>query len=80
MATPSENMEHPNREVNSKVARIVIYPKDIQRLTGKSYRHALDLNKEIRDYFKKQKHHLLTAYEFGEYTGIQPEIILQHLK
>ncbi|OAD90758.1 hypothetical protein A7A78_14180 [Aequorivita soesokkakensis] len=60
--------------------RIVIYPKDIQLLTGKSYRHALDLNKEVREYFKKQKHHLLTVYEFAQYTGVNPEIILTHLK
>lgn len=60
--------------------RIIIYPKDIQLLTGKSYRHALDLNKEVRSYFKKQKHHLLTVYEFAQYTGVNPEIILTHLK
>jgi len=60
--------------------RIIIYPKDIQLLTGKSYRHALDLNNEVRTYFKKQKHPLLTVYEFAQYPGLNPEIILTHLK
>ena len=61
-------------------SRLVIYPKDIQTLTGKSYRHALYLNKEIRDFFHKKKHHLLTIYEFASYTGISPETIKHHLK
>ncbi|QQX76030.1 MULTISPECIES: hypothetical protein [Aequorivita] len=63
-----------------RLSRVVIYPKDIQLLTGKSYRHALYLNQEIRAYFKKKSHQLLTIYEFSEYTGIGIEIIFSHLK
>jgi hypothetical protein len=63
-----------------RLSRVVIYPKDIQLLTGKSYRHALYLNQEIRIYFKKKPHQLLTIYEFSEYTGIGIEIIFSHLK
>ncbi|MAP80990.1 MAG: hypothetical protein CL526_07860 [Aequorivita sp.] len=77
----------PKKENNEKQSlkrlppsRIVIYPKDIQLLTGKSYRHALYLNKEIRAYLRKKKHHLLTIYEFADYTGIPPNIIQLHLK
>jgi len=61
-------------------SRVVIYPKDIQLLTGKSYRHALYLNQEIRVHFKKKTHQLLTIYEFAEYTGISIEIIFSHIK
>ncbi len=60
-------------------SRVVIYPKDIQLLTGKSYRHALYLNREVKEYYKKEKHQLLTIYEFGEYTGISAEIIRAHI-
>lgn len=79
MEPTDENKNNPQGK-GSRPTRIVIYPKDIQLLTGKSYRHALDLNKEVREYFKKQKHHLLTVYEFAQYTGVNPEIILTHLK
>ena len=79
MEPTDENKNNPQGK-RSRPTRIVIYPKDIQLLTGKSYRHALDLNKEVREYFKKQKHHLLTVYEFAQYTGVNPEIILTHLK
>jgi len=78
--TDNNNKEKPSGGKKRKPTRIAIYPKDIQLLTGKSYRHALDLNKEIRDYFKKEKQHLLTIYEFAQYTGVNAEIILTHLK
>jgi hypothetical protein len=77
---PTDENKYNSQGKRSRPTRIAIYPKDIQLLTGKSYRHALDLNKEVREYFKKQKHHLLTVYEFAQYTGVNPEIILTHLK
>ncbi|WGF92173.1 hypothetical protein [Aequorivita marisscotiae] len=80
MYPDEENSKIPTSQKSSRTSRIVIYPKDIQLLTGKSYRHALYLNKEIRNYLHKKKHHLLTIYEFADYTGINPEIIKHHLK
>lgn len=63
-----------------KLSRVVIYLKDIQQLTGKSYRHAIYLNKEIRNHFNKQPHQYLTTYEFADYTGIDIDIIDKYLK
>jgi len=80
MQYDEENKENLLPRNRTRSSRVVIYPKDIQLLTGKSYRHALYLNKEIRDYFRKKKHHLLTIYEFADYTGINPEVIILHLK
>ncbi|SDV99410.1 hypothetical protein [Aequorivita viscosa] len=80
MQSDEENREDSFPQKRSLPSRVVIYPKDIQQLTGKSYRYALELNKEIRKYFRKKKHHLLTIYEFADYTGINPEIIITHLK
>lgn len=80
MPRDKENKEKPFNYKRPRPSRVVIYPKDIQLLTGKSYRHALYLNKEIRDYFRKKNHHLLTIYEFADYTGISPEVIISHLK
>ena len=80
MSHSPEHIDPYPRKIRSKTCRIIIYPKDIQLLTGKSYRYALDLNKEIRNYFKKQDRHLLTIYEFADYTGINPDTILSHIK
>lgn len=80
MQSKKEDKQYQFPSAKSKSSRIVIYPKDIQLLTGKSYRYALYLNKEIREYFQKKKHQLLTIYEFGDYTGISPEIIRSHIK
>ena len=80
MARQDENKDPWEGMGRPKNSRVVIYPKDIQQLTGKSYRHALNLNQEIRTYFHKKKHQFLTVYEFADYTGILPEIILTHLK
>lgn len=45
-------------------ARIIIYPKDVQILTGKSYRQSLRLFKKAKAYFGKSKHDLLSYEEF----------------
>lgn len=65
---------------NKKCHRVVLYPKDIQLLMGKSYRYALYLNKEIRAHYQKKKHQFLTVNEFAEYTGIGVETIYRVLK
>lgn len=80
MAPTDNDNENTQKGKRIRPARIVIYPKDIMLLTGKSYRYALDLNKEMRTYFKKQKHHFLTIYEFAQYIGVNPEVIRTHLK
>jgi len=67
------------RKNKFRLNRVVIYPNDIQLLTGKSYRHALTLNKEIKDYYKKKKKQYLTIQEFSEYTGISLDIIHKYL-
>jgi len=50
--------------------RICIYPKDIQRITGKSERHARNLLSKIREYLEKEPHQFITTYEFAEYYGL----------
>jgi len=36
--------------------RVVIYPKDIMIITGKSERYSRYFIKRIKDYFKKEDH------------------------
>lgn len=53
--------------------RICIYPKDVQRITGKSERYSRMLLAQIRTYFKKQDHQFVTIDEFCQYTGLKTE-------
>jgi GTP-sensing pleiotropic transcriptional regulator CodY len=62
-----------------RTGRIIIYPKDIQRITGKSERYGRLLLKRIKDHFKKEDHQLVTVDEFCAYTGIKIELVTEYL-
>ena len=62
-----------------RLKRIIIYPKDIQRITGKSERYGRKLISDIKDHLKKNDHQMVTIYEFSEYSGIDTELIMQYL-
>ena len=51
--------------------RVCIYPKDIQQITGKSYRQSLRILHQIRNVLSKEKEQLVTVDEFCEFTGIE---------
>jgi tRNA U34 5-carboxymethylaminomethyl modifying enzyme MnmG/GidA len=53
--------------------RVCIYPKDVQRITGKSERYCRTLLQKIKEYFKKEEHQFVTVEEFCKYTGIKKE-------
>jgi hypothetical protein len=59
--------------------RTVIYPKDIQRITGKSERTGRRILEKIRERKGKEKHQMITVSEFADYTGIDAEIVQQYL-
>ncbi len=61
------------------IKRVCIYPKDIQRITGRSERYGRKLLKEIKEYFDKEPHQFITLDEFSEYTGIQLNIVNQYI-
>ena len=63
--------------MNSK--RLCIYPKDIQRITGKSERYGRMLIEKIKVHFKKDKHQFLTIEEFSEYSGIKYDDVSKHI-
>jgi hypothetical protein len=54
-----------------EVKRICIYPKDIQRITGKSERYGRMLLAQIKKCNKKEEHQLVTVDEFCRYTGLK---------
>ena len=53
--------------------RVCIYPKDIQRITGKSYRQSTRLLQKIKKDLNKPENEFLTISEFCTYTGIKHE-------
>ncbi len=55
--------------------RICIYPKDIQLITGKSYRQCTRMMQKIKGELNKRKNEFLTIDEFCSYTGIKYEQI-----
>ncbi|UOX32953.1 hypothetical protein LXD69_13005 [Flavobacterium sediminilitoris] len=60
--------------------RICIYPKDIQRITGKSERQCRNIIANIKKQLNKQKHQVITLEEFCEYMGLQIDQVLQFIK
>ncbi len=62
------------------MSRIVIYPKDIQQITGKSERQSRNIIATIKKKHNKEKHQAVTIQEFCDYMGINPETIPGKLK
>ncbi len=44
--------------------RACIYPKDIQRITGRSERYGRKLLNDIKNYFGKESYQFITIKEF----------------
>ncbi|PKB18062.1 hypothetical protein [Flavobacterium sp. 5] len=53
--------------------RVCIYPKDIQRITGKSYKYSRLLLIDIRKKLNKEEHQFISIEEFCSYTGLKLE-------
>jgi hypothetical protein len=53
-----------------ETTRLCVYPKDVQRITGKSERYGRMLLLKIRKRFKKEEHQFVSIQEFCTYTGL----------
>jgi hypothetical protein len=53
--------------------RLCIYPKDIQRITGKSYRQSIRMMQTIRKELNKLQNELVSIEEFCQYTSLKQE-------
>ena len=51
--------------------RVVIYPKDIMIITGKSERYSRYLIQRIKKHLNKEDHQLLSITEFCFYMGLE---------
>jgi hypothetical protein len=50
--------------------RVVIYPKDIMIITGKSERYSRYLIQRIKKHLNKEDHQLVSISEFCHYIGL----------
>ena len=55
--------------------RLVIYPKDVQRITGRCYKYSRLLLKDIKKHLNKQEYQYVTIEEFCHYTGLKQELV-----
>jgi hypothetical protein len=56
--------------------RLCIYPKDIQRITGKSYRQSIRLLQRIRKDLNKLENEFVSIEEFCMYTSLKQEQVM----
>lgn len=65
--------------MKSGQTRLCIYPKDVQRITGKSERYGRMLLQKIKQYFEKEEHQFITVEEFCKYTGFKKDDVILFL-
>ena len=61
--------------MKTELKRVCIYPKDVQRITGKSYRYARLLLITIKKQLNKQEHQFVSIQEFCLYTDLKLELV-----
>ncbi len=62
-----------------RLDRSCIYPKDVQRITGKSERSGRRLLQKIKEKLGKQDHQFITVEEFASYTGICSDLVRKYI-
>tara|TARA_R110000850_G_scaffold32285_1_gene88863 strand:- start:2117 stop:2347 length:231 start_codon:yes stop_codon:yes gene_type:complete len=59
--------------------RCIVYPKDVQIITGRSERYGQLLLQKIRVFHNKKPHQYVTIQEFSDFSGIPPGDISDYL-
>ncbi|SEG10772.1 hypothetical protein [Algoriphagus boritolerans] len=59
--------------------RCVIYPKDIQVITGRSERYCHSMIKKIKKFYGKGDHQFITQEEFADFSGIPIEQVSKYI-
>ena len=60
--------------------RIAIYPKDVQKLLGRSLNYCRKLLRTIKEFYGKSPHQYVSVEEFSEFTGLPEDKIYDILK
>ncbi|MBI3720219.1 MAG: hypothetical protein HY252_16700 [Sphingobacteriales bacterium] len=68
-----------NAVINKIPNRVVVYPKDIENITGRKERAARKLLQNIKKAFSKRNDQFVTVYEFSLYTGIDEGVVRDYL-
>jgi len=72
---------HPMSIATGKIPlRVVLYPKDVENITGRSPRTARKLLQKIRQALGKSSEEFITVKEFCAFTGIDEELIKDFLQ
>jgi hypothetical protein len=59
--------------------RLCVYPKDVQRITGKSERYGRIILQKIKKQNGKEKHQFVSLEEFCLFTGLQKSEVEKYL-
>jgi predicted transcriptional regulator of viral defense system len=62
-----------------ELTRSCIYPKDVQRITGKSERYSRKLLKKLKVKLKREQHQYVTIDEFAEYAGLDSDLVKKYI-
>lgn len=62
--------QHPMKH---KMTRLCIYPKDVQRITGRSLGYSRTLLAELRKKLGKDRKDFISVAEFCTYTGLNQD-------
>ena len=54
-----------------------MYPKDVQRITGKTYTQSRLLLIKIKKHLNKENHQYVSVQEFSTYTGLPLEEVVR---
>lgn len=65
--------------MGTEVIRLCIYPKDIQRIMGLSYRQSVRYMHRIRRTLNKADNEVLSVEEFCHYTSLKYEQVALHI-
>jgi hypothetical protein len=60
--------------------RIVIYPKDIMIITGKSERYSREILKKVKAHLSKEEYQYITVNEFCIYMGLDSDQIMKMIQ
>ena len=63
-----------------KITRLCIYTNDIQLITGKSERQSRNILNNIKAFYKKEKHQVISIQEFCDYMGIDTTTVQNLIK
>jgi len=60
--------------------RIILYPRDVENLTGRKGRTARNILQKIRQHFGKPKQALVTVKEFCSFMSLSEEEVRENLQ